>query len=283
MRRRGVTLVELLVALSLGGLVLAVATSSMLRQQRGAQWTHALTGAELQLRAVLRLIADELEPLEAVAGDIAAGQASDSSLEIRSVVASSLTCDSSATVTLVPETGTSPPLGGAARTPAAGDSLWLFRDSLGWQALTVIAASRGMVGGCAVPAAAPGPAWTLTLERPADAPAGTPVRVTRWERWVVYRAGDGRWHLGVRDWSPVASRYLPAQPIAGPFVRRASNGKRTGFRYFDASGVELAPDGTNERSIARVRITALSSLPGAPSDSLRRDSADAVLSRRGAF
>ena len=280
--RRGVTLVELLVALSLGGLVLGVAASSMLRQQRGVRWTQALTGAELQLRAVLRLVADELEPLEAGAGDLAAGQASDSTLEIRAVVASSLTCDSSATVTLVPESSSSPPLGGVARLPAAGDSLWLFRDSLGWQGRAVTAVSRGMVG-CGVPTSAPGPAFTLALDRPADAPAGSPVRVSRWERWVVYRSGDGRWHLGVRDWSGAASRYLPAQPVAGPFVRRAPNGQRTGFRYFDASGAELVPDGTNERSIARVRLTTLSSLPGAPGDSVGRDSADAALSRRGAY
>src|SRR5678810_1219612 len=92
-------------------------------------------------------------------------------------------------------------------------------------------------------------------------PAGTPVRVTRWERWVVYRAGDGRWYVGIRDYSPATSRFLAAQPVAGPFLRAGRRGARTGFRYFDASGSPLDPDGTNEGRIARVRITALSVVP----------------------
>jgi len=279
LRRAGVTLVELLVALSLGGLVLAVAAGSLLRQQRAARWIDGLTGAELQLRPVLRLVTDELEPLDPGAGDLAAGQVSDSTLELRAVVAASLSCDSSAAVTLVPETQASPPLGGAARAPVVGDSVWLYRDSLGWQGHAVVSVSRTTTS-CGVPTTATGPAFALTLNVPAGVPAATPVRVTRWERWVVYRAADGRWHLGVRDWSASTSRFLAAQPVAGPFVRRTLDGRRTGFRYFDASESELVPDGTNERAIARVRITTLSPVPSG--DGVRRDSADAVLSRRGA-
>ena len=281
LRRSGVTLVELLVALALGGMVLGVAASSMLRQQRSARWIEGLSGAELQLRAALRLITDELEPLDPSAGDLAAGQASDSTLQLRAVVAASLTCDSSALVTLVPDTGSSPPLGGVARAPAIGDSLWLDRgDSLGWEGHAVIGVARVAVP-CAVPTAARAPAWRITLNAPAGVPSATPVRITRWERWVVYRASDGRWYLGLRDWNPTAGRFLAAQPIAGPFVR-AAGGAITGFRYFDDAGAELTPDGTNERAIARVRISTLSAVPALGADSVRRDSADAVLSRRGA-
>ena len=276
------TLVELIVALSLGGLVLAVAAGNMLRQQRTVRWVDGLTSAELQLRPVLRLVADELEPLDPAAGDIAAGQASDTTLDLRAVVAVSLSCDSAAAVTLVPSTDSTPLLGGVARAPAVGDSVWLYRDSLGWRGHSVVSVTR-LTTSCGVPTSPAGPTFTLGLGAPADVRAGTPVRVTRWERWVVYRAGDGKWHLGVRDWSAATSRYLPAQPVAGPFVRRTSDGQRTGFRYFDASGTELVPDGANEASIARVRITTLSAVPSITRDSVRRDSAEAVLSRRGSF
>ena len=279
LRRRGVTLVELVVALSLGGIVLAVAAGSLLRQQRAVRWIDGISGAELQSRSVLRLLADELEPLDA--GDLAAGQASDSSIELRAVVAASLTCDSAATVTLVPETDASPPLGVVARAPVVGDSVWLYRDSLGWRGHPVTSVARATAA-CGVPTTASGPTYTLALDAPAGVRAATPVRVTRRERWVVYRAGDGRWQLGVRDWSASTSRFLAPQPVAGPFVRRASDGRRTGFRYFDASEAELVPDGTNEGTIARVRITTLSSAPSTAADGLRQDSADAVLSRRGA-
>ena len=168
------------------------------------------------------------------------------------------------------------------RTPAVGDSLWLYRGAAyGWSARSVIGVAR-VTSACAVPTSASAPTFQLLLDAPADVPAGTPVRVTRWERWVVYRASDGRWYAGIRDFSPATSRFLPAQPVAGPFLRAARSGSGTGFRYFDAVGNELVPNGTNEPSIARVRVTALSAVRSTGSDSVRRDSADAVLSRPGA-
>jgi len=280
-----VTLVELLVGLALGGIVLAAAGNSMLRQQRGARWVEGMTGAELQLRPVLRALPDELTLLDASAGDIPAGQASDSTLQLRSVVASTLTCDTATatTITLLPETSAEPPLGGEARNPDAGDSVWLYRgDSLGWRGATIVSSSR-VTTGCAIPSVTSGPGYRLTLDAPAAVGGATPVRVTRWERWVVYRAGDGQWYVGIRDWSTATARYLAPQPVAGPFVHTLPSGERTGFRYFDGSDAPLVPDGTNEPGIARVRVTTLSSAtPGALRSSIRRDSADAVLSRRGA-
>ena len=276
------SLVELLVALSLGGIVLAVASSSMLRQQRGVRWIEGLSSAELQVRPVMALLADELSQLDASAGDIAPGQASDSSLQLRAVVAASLSCDSASTLTLFPESVATPALAGSARAPAVGDSVWLYGGALlGWRARTVTGILR-VTTACAVPTSAPGPAFRLMLDGPADVAAGTPVRVTRWERWAVYRAGDGRWYAGIRDYSPATARFLAAQPIAGPFLRAMRGGARTGFRYFDATGNSLDPDGTNEGSIARVRLTALSVVPSIGADSVRVDSADAVLSRPGA-
>jgi len=277
-----VSLVELLVALSLGGIVLSVATGSMLRQQRGVRWIEGLGSAELQVRPVMHLLADELSSLDAAAGDVAAGQASDTALQLRAMVAASLSCDSASSLTLLPETSATPALAGSARAPAVGDSVWLYGGATsGWRARSVTGVLR-VTTACAVPTSAPGPAFRLVLDGSANAAAGTPVRVTRWERWVVYRGGDGRWYAGIRDYSPATARFLAAQPIAGPFLRAVRNGARTGFRYFDASGSALDPDGTNERSIARVRLTALSVVPTTGTDSVRLDSADAVLSRPGA-
>lgn len=278
--RRGLTLVELLVALALGGIVLTAAAGSMLRQQRGARWIEGLTGAELQLRPVLRLLTDELALLDVGAGDLAPGQASDSSLQVRAVVASSLACDSADVLTLIPDTVASPRLAGVERPPEPGDSVWMYLGAAGWRARAVVGVSR-VTAACAVPSSAAGSAFRLVLNAAADAPPGAPVRVTRWERWVVYRAGDGRWYVGIRDYSAATGRFLAAQPVAGPFQRAAPDGARTGFRYFDASGWPFVPDGTNERDVARVRVTTLSAVPAGDGRSVRRDSADAVLARPG--
>lgn len=281
LRRAGVSLVELLVALSLGGIVLAIATGSMLRQQRGVRWIEGLSSAELQVRPFIQLFTEELSLLDASAGDIAPGQASDTSLQVRAVVATSLSCDSAATLTLLPETSATSILGGSASSPAAGDTAWLYGGAArGWLARAVTGVSRPTVA-CAFPTSSAAPAFRLALDAPADVPAGAPVRVTRWERWVVYRGGDGRWYAGIRDYGPATSRFLASQPIAGPFLRTARARARTGFRFFDVSGAEVDPDGTNERNIARVRVTVLSVVPSGV-DSVRVDSADAVLSRRGA-
>ena len=282
LNRVGMSLAELLAALALGGIVLTVAAGSMLRQQRGARWIEGLTGAELQVRPVMRLLADELSNLDASAGDVAPGQASDSALQLRTVVSASLTCDSASTVTLLPEVDVAPALGGSARSPAVGDSVWLYRGfGSGWGAREVIGVTR-VTTACGVPTSGPGPAFRLLLDAPAGAPAGTPVRVTRLERWVVYRAGDGRWYVGIREFSPATSRFVAAQPVAGPFLHTSRGSSRTGFRYFDAADNAIVPDGTNEASIARVRVTTLSVVRSTGTDSVRQDSADAVLSRVGA-
>ena len=74
------------------------------------------------------------------------------------------------------------------------------------------------------------------------------------------------------------------QPIAGPFVRSTRGGASTGFRYFDSLGARVIPNGTNERTIARVRLSSIALVPSfAGTDSIRRDSADVALTRGGAL
>jgi hypothetical protein len=280
--RAGSSLVELLVALGLAAVLLAAATGSMLRQQRAARWVGVLGAAESQAGHAVRLLADELALLDAGAGDVVPGQASDSTLEVRAVVASTVTCDSGTNVvTLAPDTAGVPALGGVARAVVAGDSLWFFADSLGWLARSVVAASR-TTSGCLRPRAPSGVTTRLSLDGPMNVGGGTPVRVTRHERWLFYRASDGRWYLGFRDWNAAAARFNASQPVAGPFLRALRSGERTGFRFYDSLGNALLPDGTNERGIARVRVTSLSAVAAyGVADTVRRDSTDAVLSRRG--
>jgi type II secretory pathway pseudopilin PulG len=280
--RAGASLVELLVALGLAAVLMAAAAGSMLRQQRAARWVGVLGAVESQASAVVRLLPDELTLLDAGAGDVVPGQASDSAIELRGVVASTISCDTAtATVTFTPDVRSAPPLSGVARAPAVGDSLWYYSDSLGWRGRTVLATAR-VTASCRRPPA-PGASTTrLALDAPLDVGGGTPLRVTRHERWVVYRATDGRWYLGVRDWNAVSARFNAAQPVAGPFVHALRSGERTGFRFFDSLGAALVPDGTNESAIARMRITALSAITASGAvDTVRRDSADAVLLRRG--
>jgi len=282
LKRTGSSLVELLVALGLAGVVLVAATGSMLRQQRAARWVGALGATESQAAHAVRVLSEELALLDAAAGDVVPAQASDSMLELRVVVASAIACDTAtAFVTLAPDVGSAPPLGGTARVIAAGDTMWYYADSLGWRPRAVVAVSR-VTSACLRPYTPSASTTRLILDAPMNAGGGTPLRVTRHERWVFYRASDGRWYLGLRDWNAAAARFNTTQPVAGPFLRALRSGERTGLRFYDSLGSALVPDGTNEGSIARVRVTTLSSVaPSGAADTVRRDSADAVLSRRG--
>lgn len=283
--RAGTSLVELLVALALVGLVLGVATASLLHQQRGAHWIGAMGSSESQMRPITQILPAELAALDAGAGDLASGSANDSTLTLRAVVASSVACDTAtAVLTLLPDAVAGVPIGGVARAPVVGDSLWFYAgDSLGWESRRVVGVASTRTG-CRLPSWPSGSAFRLTLDAPANAPGGAPVRVTRPERYVVYRASDGWWYLGARAWSMTTASFAAPQPIAGPFVRSLASGAMTGFRYFDSTGAALVPNGTNERAIARVRVTSLALVPSlAGTDSLRRDSADVALARNGAF
>lgn len=267
----------------MAGLVLATASASMLRQQRSVRWTSSLNGGEAQMRPLLQLLPNELAHLDPSAGDLAPGQASDSTLQLRAVVATSFACDSAtSSITLTPDATSAVAIGGVARLPAAGDSLWFaVSDSAGWQPRRIVAIAR-VSAGCLSPPLPAGPSYRLTLDGDISAPGATPVRITRHERFVVYRASDARWYLGLRDWSDGTGRFAAPQPIAGPFISALAN-ERTGFRYFDGAGSEIVPNGSNESSVRRVRVSSLISVPSrGAADSVRRDSVDVALAGRGA-
>src|SRR5439155_9594724 len=83
---------------------------------------------------------------------------------------------------------------------------------------------------------------------------GMPVRITRRLRYSLYRASDGAWYLGQRDWNATTLRFNTIQPVSGPFLSAALGGLT--FRYFDSSGVEVPSGAAQTRAIALLRITA---------------------------
>jgi hypothetical protein len=279
--RCGTTLVEVLVALVLAGLVLATATLSVLHQQRTASRVAALWSAQSQLGPAATLLPGELAQLAFNSGDLVAGEASDTAVELRAPVASSISCDSAVgSATLIPATADSLLLGGVASAPRVGDSLWWFPEGdSSWRGRRVVAVGARSVQ-CTGPVSVRGSAVRLTLDSPDTVPAGSPIRVTRMTRYSVYRSGDGSWQLGRREWTEPARQLAAIQPVAGPFLRlgRGAGTPTTGFRYFDAAGQELVTP-VNVALVRRIRATALVLAPAHEpgQDSTRRDSADVAL------
>jgi len=256
--RAGVTLAELLVAISLTGIVLALVSALAFRQQRfyaGAFARLALAG---ELRETAALLPVELRGIATSAGDIRGGEARDTSLEFRATIASAIVCDViGGRVVLPPPAPAGTTFAALLATPQANDTAWVLMTvdtTEVWQPRRITS------GGSCTGGAPPVSGGSLTTPRVAlgldtlDATirAGVPLRITRPERYSVYRASDGAWYLGQRDWNPTTMRFNTIQPVTGAFLAPALGGLR--FRYADSSGADL-PSGTmNTRSIALITI-----------------------------
>ncbi len=279
--RPGLSLAEILVATALAAVVFGAATTSLLRQQRSHARILAVTDGDAQSRAALLVAGSQLALLDPLAGDLTAGEAEDSAIQFRALVASSFACATEVGATsLLPDQADSVPLGGSAADPKVGDTLWWLPDSA-WRAATVSAAGTANAA-CLTPVAIGGRAHRITIASADTIPAGAPLRVTRPARFGVYRASDGTWQLGYREWNDATHRFAAPQPVVGPLVPRTGR-RPSGFRYFDATGVELMASGSpiDVRLVARIRLTAstLVHTPDPAQDSVRSDSVDVTLRR----
>ncbi len=275
--RRGATVVELLVGLTLAGIVLGSATSTLLRQQRSHARIADVRAADGQLHAVTAILAGQLAHLEPA--DLAVGMATDTSLQFRSPVTHGVACNAPpGSAIALPSVPNAPwpdePLSGVRQ----GDSLWWFADS-SWRS-AAIADVATLIAICSAPIPASGMSVHFAIGAFDTVPAGAPLRVTRQTRYTIYRASNGTFQLGLREWNSNAQNFSAPQPVAGPLLRLAG-ARRTGFRYHDRAGAELMPSGgpIDVRQIARIRVTATSRVMvrSAADDSIRTDSVDVAL------
>ena len=278
--RRGATLAELLVAITLAAIVLGVASATVLRQRRSADGQLAGERVESQARAALDELQAVLADVSPAAGDLASGEARDTAMQIRAVVGSGVACDSGVgQVTFAAEDTTDNRAGGLAVAPRIGDTLWWHPpDSAQWIARRVAVVST-VAASCTAMGGNPQPLLRLAFATLDSVPSGAPLRLTRQARYSFYRGGDGSWQLGVSEWSDVLHAFAPPQPVAGPFVLVASGGVRTGFRYFDAAANALpaAGQGIDVTKVARIRVTVAEPPVVGSSAGTYRDSVDMAL------
>jgi prepilin-type N-terminal cleavage/methylation domain-containing protein len=274
---RGITLPELLVAMTLAAVLLGAAGSTLLRQRRQGDLASARSSAESQLRVALAAIPAALQGLAPSAGDFAPGEARDTALQIRAVVAYGIACDSAAGAGIfsVADTGVERESVLIA-APHVGDTLWWLPPGGDvWVARRVSAITTG-TGMCAREGTSTRALLRLGFSAGDTIPRSAPIRLTRSTRYSFYHAGDGSWQLGIAEWSDVLHDFAAPQPVAGPFRLASPSGTRTGFRYYDVAGSELTGTGQGApvASIARLRVTLLaqegasSSMPLVRADSL---------------
>lgn len=283
--RRGASLVELLLAMTLAAAVLAAASGTLVRQRRSAESHTSRVRAESQLRAALGELEVALADLSPAAGDLTPGEARDTAIQLRSVIASGIVCGSAVGAATIAADDTSENrASGFAAAPKIGDSLWWHTPGASAWVGRRVAGLSGTSGVCAAAGSEPQALLRVTYSLSDTVPKGAALRLTRPTRYSFYHAGDGSWQLGISEWSDVLRAFAVPQPVAGPFALTTPGGVRTGFRYFDASGGELSVDGRAGvvvARVARVRVTLIApeGTPGTAATAFRRDSVDVALAR----
>jgi hypothetical protein len=232
--RRGVSLLETIVALPLLALVLALATALFVAQLRATVAAGARLEASRTLSEVASMLAHDLRGV--AAGDLVGWN--DSSVIVEVAVVAGVTCGPSSAdhLDLVASTG---PLALAWRAePAAGDRVvWAMPDTtvVGGAAVDSVHQTRELRAVARAPhACADSPLrgevapLRLAVAPPLPAalapPPGVLVQVLRPVEWRAYRAGDGETWLGRRErrgpvWSGLQPAAGPLEPVgAGGFV-----------------------------------------------------------------
>lgn len=257
--RTGVTLVELLVALALLGVVGGALLRAFDRQARFHRGILQLLQARQQLGASHDVLATEFRSLAAL-GDVE--RLTDTGIVYRAPLGSGVVCRvAGADLDLAPDVVAPGILLTRLRTaPQAGDTVWLHDEGAtarasddGWHAAEIAAAGRrtdGCLGTAYVDSVLDRglASWRLSLASGTPVPAGVArgsvVRVTRRARFALYRSASGESNLGWADWNSALGAWNVIQPVAGPFLP-ASGGalhqSGVALSARDTTGASLSP------------------------------------------
>jgi type II secretory pathway pseudopilin PulG len=271
--RRGLSLVELLVALPLAALAAACAAVLLVRSAAVSRTAAATLSASRELRHAARLATDDLSALD--------GRSlvswTDTLLEYHAQVGVAVACSDAAGTTIDVATG-----------GADDDAAWLATLRAGDLLHSWSPAAEPGAPPAAVDAVVTGPAvaltrgtcgeqadvrrWRLALGTAVSAFGGAPVLVRRRTRLQHYRSGS-EWWLGRRTRD--AAGWEVMQPVAGPLRSAAMRGMEV--EALDTRGVITAV----ADSIAQLRIRLRGAPPrGAPHV---RDSAEILVPLQGAI
>jgi type II secretory pathway pseudopilin PulG len=260
-RRLGVTLVELVVAITLFGVVATLMLSVLRDQQRFHVGALQIIDTKRTGHQAVDLLYGELRG--ASGADLYA--ITDSSITFRTTHGGSAICalDSSRTSLTLPPAPTAegPGLSTFLAMPRAGDSLLVFdpgdaptAEDDRWRSHVLTADPGGGLCplrpfGLATRAVAAGIGLTVAPALTASVLVGSPVRFFRPASYSLYRSTGAEWMLGYSTCA--AGTCSVRQPLSGPYLPFASGGAGgVAFRYFDALG---GP--TSDRSrIARVDV-----------------------------
>ena len=258
LNRRGFTLIELMIALVLLGLVSAAVYKVLVNNQRVYLAQTQTIDLQQNIRAAAAILPAEFRELDAADGDIK-GMGPDS-LRIRAMRQLAFVCATPALggglgqIVLAIRTT---PIYGNRQTFKQGDSILVYwegnptsRNDDQW--LPAQLQKDPDPGFCADSNVATHPAYLLTLQptwinnptlnRAGAISNGAPVRGFDKVAYRSYQAADGNWYLGQRN--PAQGGTI--QPVVGPLI--GANGVT--FTYYDSVGTVTA----DSSQVAQIQI-----------------------------
>jgi prepilin-type N-terminal cleavage/methylation domain-containing protein len=246
--RGGWTLVELMISLTILGIIIAIGAATMASGQREAGAAARLRAVRAEIRDAASVLAQELRGVAPAADTLPL--AVDTAVEFFSPILTAVTCaqGTGARLLLVSPISAIDAGWPAGAQPDTGDLAWVWvEDSLrtpgSWHRWRVVAHSAAAGESCNVALEPIGtPPQMLTIFGDAGiVPPGAPVQLVRRGRYSIYRASDGGWYLGYKRCDALGpSRCQGVQPVAGPYRARAGGVAGIHFRYFGEAGDEIA-------------------------------------------
>jgi prepilin-type N-terminal cleavage/methylation domain-containing protein len=267
-RRRGVTLIELMITLVLLGIVAGGMMQIIVRQQRFYNGNSSVLGTRSNVRQGIAVFQSDLRAMNP-ALDVYAGYMMPTSLDFREPRGNSVVCafdkvTPNVIVVPPPVPSTGAVLTSWLQAPELGDSVLVYDPkghawvSVGYE-VTGTAPTEGS-GTCTgvAPAADWARGWKITLKSlvkpnlPDSLAVGASVRFYRRARYELKQAADDEWYLAFSDCN--ATRATPCSeptPIAGPYLAADNDPPGLQLQYFDAAGNAT----TTPSALRRIDIT----------------------------
>ncbi len=280
-RRRGVTLIELIIALTVLAVVGGLLTNVLIKQQRFNRALTETADSRSRMRDIATILPTDLRGASSVGRDILSIGLT--SLQFRSSIGSSVLCGlpgAANVIELPPATlASGQVLTAWINPPIPGDVAFIYDDGAtrgnaddSWRQFT-ITDTTSAVNAAWCPAGGVSPftqvadnaqrRYRITLDaapNPLSIRVGAPIRFAREVRYSLFAASDQNWYVGYETCVPSGAVGVPGacanrEILAGP-VRAATNDTTTSglyFLYYRQNGTQIT-NVADAALIARVGI-----------------------------
>lgn len=266
--RRGFTLIEIMIAVTLLGIIGSILTAVLVRQQRFHRAVAQVTDARSRMRDIATILPTDLRSISTAGRDILG--ISDTSIQFRAFVGSAIVCNyATATAIELPpqELASGNVLASWINPPQPNDYAYLYDGGTeagnqddSWGVFTVSDTTSEAnstwcptTKGFTTAADNNARRYKITVSvapNQARVILGSPIRFAREVRYSVYQASDNNWYIGFQSCTPNASYGTAGtcgsrEVLAGPVKPGTADTTTSGFFF-----VFRKRDGT--------RVTALS-------------------------